>query len=221
MGYSLVRPMRTLLGCPFCREMFEPGEARKCPACGLKLLPLEELPKAKAGSAEVVGGEVEEIPPDEETLPMTYFGRARGPLVLVAIAGLAAFFLPWVRERAPEHIDMSGPQIASHLGWMWAPLVSWMVMIPLVLSRRSVFRMRGARVAVAFLAAMCLLTVVVRIAFPPSVNKLDPHILEWGIGMYVTAGLALVALGLSFVFGGRIDDLSTKKQRRAGDETLH
>ena len=210
--------MRTLVACPFCREMFEKGEARSCPECGLALRPLEDLPKAK-----VIGGEVEEVPPDEEILPWTYAGRGRGPLLLVAVLGVLAFvFLPWVHEKAPELIDLSGPQIASHLGWMWAPLVAWLVMIPLVLSRRSVFRMRGARVAVGFLAGMSLVTVVVRMAFKPAPNRIDPHIIEWGSGMYVTAGLALVAIGLAFVFGGRIDELSSSKpHHRAGDETLH
>jgi hypothetical protein len=212
----LATPMRTLLACPFCREMFETGEARTCPECGLALRRLDELPKAK-----VVGGEVEEVPPDEETLPWTYAGRGRGPLVALAVAGIAAYFLPWVQELAPEHIEMNGPQIASHLGWMWAPLVSWMVMIPLVLSRRSVFRMRGARVAVAFLAGMSLMTVLVRILFKPTVNKLDPHIIEWGVGMYVTAALSAAAIGVALVFGGRIDKLTTTKQRRSGAETLH
>ncbi|NUP14484.1 MAG: hypothetical protein HOW73_51295 [Polyangiaceae bacterium] len=197
--------------------MFEKSEARTCPECGLALKRLEELPKAK-----VVGGEVEEIPPDEEILPWTYTGRGRGPLVLVALLGVAAFFLPWVKETAPERIVMSGPQIASHLGWMWAPLVAWLVMIPLVLSRRNVFRMRGARVAVGFLAGMSLMTIVVRMAFKPAPNALDPHIIDWAIGMYVTGVLSVVAIALSFVFGGRIDDLTSKKKHhRSGEETLH
>jgi hypothetical protein len=217
VGYSLVTSMRTLLACPFCREMFEPGETPTCPACGLALKRLDELPKGK-----VVGGELEEeIPPDEETLPWTYWGRGRGALLAVAVLGILAFFLPWVHETAPERVDLSGPQIASHLGWMWAPLVAWLVMIPLVASRRSIFRMRGARVAVAFLAGMSLVTVVVRMAFKPAVNKLDPHILHWGIGMYVTAGLSAVAIALALGFGGRIDSLTSAKQRRTGGETLH
>lgn len=210
--------MRTLVACPFCREMFEHAEAKTCPECGLALKRLDELPKAKA-----VGGEaLEELPPDEETLPWTYVGRGRGPLVLVALAGVAAFFLPWVKETAPERIVMTGPQIASHLGWMWAPLVAWLVMLPLVLSRRSIFRMRGARVAVGFLAGMSLMTVVVRMAFKPAYNPLDPLIIDWAIGMYVNGALSVVAIGLAFVFGGRIDHLTTSKSHhRTGAETLH
>lgn len=217
VGYSLAGSMRTLLACPFCREMFEPKEAKVCPACGLALKKLEELPPAP-----VVGGELlAEASPDEEILPWTYFARGRGALFLTSLAGIASFFLPWVVELAPERRILSGPQIASHLGWMWAPLVAWMVMIPLVLSRRSVFRMRGARVAVAFLAGMALVTSLVRVLFKPVVNKLDPHIIEAGFGLYVNAAISLIAIGLAFSFGGRLDVLTTKKDVRPRDETLH
>lgn len=206
------------MACPFCREMFEAGEARSCPECGLALKRLEELPQAK-----VVGDEaLEEVPPDEEVLPWTYAGRARGPLLVVAVLGIAAFFLlPWVREIAPERMDMTGPQIANRLGWMWAPFVAWLVMIPLVLSRRSVFRMRGARVAVAFLAGMSLMTVIVSMSFKPAPNRIDPHILESAGGLYVTGVLSLIGIALALMFGGRIDDLTTKQQKRSSDETLH
>lgn len=209
--------MRTLLACPFCREMFEPKETKTCPSCGLGLKKLEDLPPAP-----VVGGELlPEVSADEETLPWTFWGRNRGPLLLTAVAGMASFFLPWMVELAPERRVMSGPEIASHLGWVWAPLVAWMVMIPLVLSRRSVFRMRGARVAVAFLAGMALVTSLVRVLFKPAVNKLDPHILEAGLGLYANAAISLVAIGLALGFGGRLDVLATKRDVRPRDETLH
>lgn len=218
VGYSLVSSMRTLLACPFCREMFDATEAKKCPDCGLALKRLEDLPKAK-----VIGGEVEEVSPDEETLPWTYLGRARGALVAVGAAGIGAFLLPWSHEIAPENQDLTGPMIASHLGWMWAPLVAWMVMIPLVLSRRNVFRMRGARVAVGFLGGVTLMTVLVRLVFKPasSSSALDPHFSEHAIGVYLSGALSLAAIALSFVFGGRIDVLSTKKANLASQETLH
>lgn len=208
--------MRGLLACPFCRELFEHGEAKVCPQCDLALVRVEDLPPAK-----VVGDEVApELPPDEERLPMTYAGRGRGALVALSLLGIAAFFLPWAREILPERRTLTGADLASHLGWMWAPLVAWMVMLPLVLSRRSVFRMRGARVAVAFLAAMSLLTVVVRVAFPPTGTAMDPHRLEWGTGLWATGLLSLVALFFASRFGGRIDDLTTRRQRPV-DVTLH
>ncbi len=208
--------MRGLVACPFCREMFEPGEAKVCPDCDLALMRVEDLPPTK-----VVGDEmVPEVPPDEERLPMTFAGRGRGALIALSVLGILAFFMPWAHEIMPERRTMTGVGIASHLGWMWAPLVAWMVMIPLVLSRRSVYRMRGARVAVAFLAAMSFLTVVVRVAFPPTGTALDPHRIQWGTGLWATGLISLAALFYALRFGGRLDDLSTRRARPS-DVTLH
>lgn len=209
MGYSLAASMRTLLACPFCREMFEPGEAKACPSCGLALRRLDDLP-----TTTVVGDEaLPEPSADDETLPWTYAARGRGPLVVLAVLGMAAFFLPWVHEVAPERRALSGPEIARHLGWMWAPLVSFMVMLPLVLSRRSIARMRGARVAVAFLAAMALMTAAVRALFPPARNSLDPHLLEWGVGLYATGVIALASIVVAVRFGGPADPRAPKRPR--------
>ena len=33
-----------LLACPFCHEMFEEGEAKACPVCGMALTKFEKLP---------------------------------------------------------------------------------------------------------------------------------------------------------------------------------
>jgi hypothetical protein len=196
--------------------MYEPGEATVCPDCDLALQRIEDLPPAK-----VVGGEMEPLAaPEDEVLPWAYAGRGRGALIALSIAGIVAFFLPWAHELMPERRTLSGVGIAAHLGWMWAPLVAWMVMIPLVLSRRTVFRMRGARVAAAFLSAMALLTVIVRVAFRPAGTALDPHRLEWGIGLWATGAIALVALAVSLRLGGRIDDLKTRRGRPS-DVTLH
>jgi len=196
--------------------MYEPGEANVCPDCDLALVRVEDLPPAK-----VVGGEAEaEVAPEDERLPWSYMGRGRGLLIALAIAGIAAFFLPWAQEIVPERRTLNGAALASHLGWMWAPLVAWLVMIPLVMSRRTIFRMRGARVATAFLAAMALLTVVVRVAFPVSGTPMDPHRIEWGIGLWVTGAIAAAAVAASMSLGGRLDVLKTKTERPK-DVTLH
>lgn len=215
MGYALTS-MRGLIACPFCREMFQPGEATACPVCGMKLERLEKLPKPKHLE------EFEPLPPDEETLPWTYWRRGRGALFIVSLVGIASFLMPWIHEQAPEHMTRSGLDLARRLNWMWGPLVSWIVMIPLVLSRRSIYRMRGARVAVAFFAAVGLVTSVVRVLTEPKSSGLVLVKIEWGAGLYLSAAASLVALGLAWSFGGRIDVLETKnKDVRGADETLH
>ncbi|MFO0617804.1 MAG: hypothetical protein U0414_34755 [Polyangiaceae bacterium] len=195
--------------------MFEPGEASACPVCGVKLERIEKLPKPKH-----LEEPLEPLPPDEETLPWLYWRRGRGPLLAVSVIGIISFMLPWIHEQAPEHMTRSGLDLARNLNWMWAPLIAWIVMIPLVASRRSIFRMRGARVAVGFLAAIGLVTSIVRVLTQPKSSGLILVKIDWGAGLYLNAAAALVALGLAWSFGGRIDVLTTKQHRR-GDETLH
>lgn len=213
--------MRSLVACPFCREMYPPKEASACPDCDVALVPLAKLPLSH--DAEAVDPDEAEAPlePHMETLPWTYHQRGRGLLVGFALAGLTLFFTPWVAERAPELRTLSGYELARMLGWMWAPAVAWFVMLPLVLTRRSIYRMRGARVAVAFLACIVLATVVVRVVFAPESTALRPVRIEWAWGLWATAALAISTAVASFGFGGRLDDVPTKTIKREGNETLH
>lgn len=155
-----------------------------------------------------------------ETLPWTYLGRNRGLLLLLAILGISAFFAPWIRETAPELQTLTGYGLARIRGYFWAPAVAYFVMIPLVVTRRSIYKMRGARVAVAFLAGVVLTTVAVRLVFMPKSTLFRQVHLEWGWGLYLTGIIALACLIAALSFGGRLDDLPTVQPRR-GNETLH
>lgn len=198
--------------------MFEAGEARTCPECGLTLTALSKL--GPSYDAEILDP-AEPIPPHMETLPWTFLGRGRGLLLALAILGLASFFAPWVHERAPELRTLSGFDLARKLGWLWASGVAYFVMIPLVLTRRSIDRMRGARLAVVFLAAIALLSAVMRLAIPPPpTSVLRPVRFSWGIGLYVSGIISLCSLLAAARFGGRLDDIPTQEKRQ-GDETLH
>lgn len=199
MGYALPFPMAAgLVACPFCREMFEADEHGTCPDCGVALVATHRLPK----TAAELEAEAARTPPDEVVLPVTYAGRGRALLLGLAVAGIAAFFLPWVRESAPEDQVLSGFDLARRLGWLWAPAVAWFVMIPLVASRRSVARMRGARVAVGFLAAMALATVVVRVLNAPTSTAYRTVRFAWGEGLWATAALAIATMAAAVRFGG-------------------
>jgi hypothetical protein len=209
--------MSGLIACPFCRTMFQLGEARACPECGLRLESISKLPPSQHDDDDDLW---EPLPPHMETLPWTYAGRGRALLLALAVAGLAAFFTPWVRETAPDLRTMSGFEFAQKLGWMWAPAVAWFVMIPLVLSRRSIYRMRGARVAVGFLAGIVITTIAVRLLFTPQASLFRPVRFEWAWGLYASGVLGLAALGAALRFGGPLADIPTKQARR-GDETLH
>jgi hypothetical protein len=218
VSYASALAMRAgLFACPFCRQLFDAGEMQRCPECGLALKELSKLPPSYDAKLEYPE---EPIPPHMETLPWTYLGKNRGMLILLALAGLGAFFAPWIRETAPEIQTLTGYALARVRGYFWAPAVAYFVMIPLVLTRRSIYKMRGARVAVAFLAGIVLTTVAIRLGFTPKSTLLRQVHVEWDWGLYATGLIALACLAAAAGFGGRLDDLPTA-QRRSGDEMLH
>ncbi len=223
VGYAPSLPMAAgLVACPFCREMFEAGEHAACPECDVALVATHRLPKTQAE----LDAEAARTPPDEIQLPWAYAGRGRGLIVGLAAAGLAAFLLPWVRESIPERQVLSGLDLARRLGWLWAPAVAWFVMIPLVITRRSVARMRGARVAIGFLAAVALATVVVRVLNAPASTALRTIRFAWGEGLWATAAIGAATLFAAARFGGPAhvptpDRPSATPAPRARHETLH
>jgi len=202
-----------LLACPFCRQLFPSGEVEACPECGIALKPLAKLPPSHDALAE---DPPEVIPPHMVTLPWTYAGRGRGLLAGLAALGLAAFFAPWVQERAPDLLAYSGFDLGLRIRWIWAAGIAYLVLIPLVLSRRSVHAMRGARVAVAFLAGVVIMTVAVRLLFVPTGSMLRPVRFEWGWGLYVCGAIAVAIVAFATRFGGKLDDLPVPKPSSRG-----
>lgn len=193
-----------LLACPFCRQLFPSGEAATCPECGIALSPLAKLPPSHDALAEEPP---EVVPPHMVVLPWTYFGRGRGLLAVLGLAGLAAFFGPWVVETAPNIRTYSAFEMGLRLRWMWAAGIAYLVMVPIVLSRRTVFAMRGSRFAVGFLAAIALMTVIVRIASPQASSGFVPVRYEWGSGLYACGVIALLTIAAATRFGGELKDL--------------
>jgi hypothetical protein len=212
MSYALSAPMTTdLVACPFCRQMFENTEASACPDCGIGLKDLTKLPPSYDAQIEYP---VVPTPPHMETLSWAYAGRNRGLLLALSLVGFALFFVPWVHEAAPELRDLSGFGLARLRGFFWAPAVAWFVLFPLVLTRRSVFKMRGSRIAVGFLAGTVLVTVGLLLLRPPQGGHFRPVHIEWQWGIFAAGAVALAAILASFGFGGRLDDLPSVTTRR-------
>jgi hypothetical protein len=116
--------------------MFEEGEATTCPVCGMALAKFHELPPSIDALHDEAG-----VPtaPEAERLPWAYLGRGRGPLAVLALAGLVLFCLPWVRLTLPYIDAKSGFDLAhERIGWLWATFAAWSVLVPTVLSRRSI-----------------------------------------------------------------------------------
>ena len=157
-----------LVACPFCREMFELGEAKECPVCGMALVAFEKLPPSQETHDEFG------LPRDpmHELLPWTYLrvGCAE-PLAVVGLLGLCLFFAPWIHQTLPNDYTLSGFFIARRVGWLWGAGVGWLVLVPTVLSRRTIAQLRGARVAAAFLSAASLVSCGILLLRPPH----NPH----------------------------------------------
>ncbi len=201
-----------LLACPFCREMFERGESPNCPVCGVPLVAFEKLPISDEALSE--DGVVRQ--PEWEPLPFAYLRRSRGALAVLAIAGLVAFFQPWVDLTMPDVVSYSGFELARRLGWAWGAGVAWFVLLPMVVTRRSIMKMRGARVAASFLAAVPGLTAALLLARPQHGGHGVPLHFTWGWGLYTTLALSVVALPFAFLFGGRVDDIALARGTSAG-----
>ena len=204
-----------LIACPFCRELFELGEARHCPVCGLELRSIAKLPLSHDAEAEHAA-----TAPEAERLPWTYAKRGRGALPLIAALGGALFFSPWIIMHIPDERVMSGLDLARRLGWSWGAAIAWFVIIPTVLSRRSLLQLWGARVAAAFLSAVPLATTLVLRFRPPPSGGLVPLRFTYGFGLYGTAVVSIIAVIVALRLGGAPDDITLTKGSSKG-ETLH
>jgi hypothetical protein len=192
--------------------MFEQGERRACPVCGVSLIAFEKLPRPGPSLGE--DGIPEE--PEWEPLPIAYLRRGRGALSVVAILGFAAFFAPWVHLTMPDVVSYSGFEIARRLGWAWASCVAWFVLLPTVLSRRSVMQMRGARVAASFLAAIPGTTAVLLLTHPPHGSHGVPVHFTFAWGLYATLAASALSFPVALFFGGRVDDIRVERGSSMG-----
>ena len=179
-----------LLACPFCREMFEEGEAKACPVCGMELTKFEKLPPSLDAIHDEGGVP---LAPELELLPVDLSGpRQRAARGRSRAIGVVLFFLPWVRLTLPYIDAKSGFDLAhQRIGWLWASFVGWTVLIPTVLSRRNIAQLRGARVAAAFLSAIPAVAVAILLSKPPH-GGIVPVRYTWDWPIYAMLAVSLV-----------------------------
>jgi hypothetical protein len=200
-----------LVGCPFCRELFTEGEAQTCPVCGMPLAPVGKLPMSYEARV-ALAAELAEVPPEDRTVPWTYWRRQRAALIVVALAGLAVFFAPWVELHRPDELILSGYDLARARGtWFFGGAIGWFVMIPLVLTRRTVYKMRGVRIITAMFAALSVVESSELLLRPPHGSRFVPVSFDWGWGLYATLALGIVGVVCGARFGGRIDDIDARE----------
>jgi hypothetical protein len=213
-----------LRACPFCRELFVDDETEVCPECGIAVRDLASLPaspEAQALEAEEKHGAAPTVP-QAEPLAWKHMGRGRGILAACALAGMAVFFMPWAKQTVPETIVFTGFLMAKLRPFYWAIFTAWLVLFPAVLSRRTVLKMVGARLAVIALSAIPGVQAALVLAKQSThlVRNGVPFELQWMPGIFATLALSAVATIVAFRFGGRLDDVETRKETSAG-HVLH
>lgn len=190
--------MARLQACPFCRALYGPNDGARCPDCDVDLVPMDKL----ALSDEARALDELEVPLEERPFPWNDFGRGRGVLLGLSALGLAAFFCPWVLLSRPEDLVLRGFDLArGRAGWLWGGATGFFVLLPLLWTRRSIARLRGARVIATLFACMTALEVLVLVLFPPR-RGLIPIELEWQWGLYASAAVSAVATYFAVRLGG-------------------
>ncbi len=204
LGYSGV--MAALRACPFCRKLFTSEEAAACPDCDVALVSMSQLPPSlDALEEDAEHGQV--TFPENQPLPTLYMGRGRGALLALSALGLFAFFLPWVELTAPESVVYSAFDLArGRAGFLWGGATAWLVIIPLVITRRTIARMRGVRIVTVMFTAMTFTEALMLWLMPPH-RGLTPLELHFRYGLFFSGALSLAGVVVAARFGGSLDNL--------------
>lgn len=207
--------MAALLACPFCRTLYRRGEETRCTVCGVPLVAFERLPPSADALAEEP---LVPLHPQDERLPWNYWLRGRGLLLVLAALGLASFFAPWVRLELPEVAVRSGFELArGRAGWLWGGATGWLVLLPLVWTRRTIYKLRGIRpIAVAF-SAMTLGEVLLMVALPPR-GRYVPVELHWAYGFYASGVVSALATVTAFFLGGAVPQVPPREPDPGADD---
>jgi len=190
------------LACPFCRELHLPSERLvRCSECGVELVRLETLgPSAEQLLAQ--SSRLEQLPPDLRLRSFLDTGAGRGPLLALSVLGLLGFFQPWVSISRPDAVTLSGFELAAgRVGWLWAGACGWLVLLALVLTRRTLRAMRGVRAIAVLLASLTgweIAVLVVTAARGGGVVRTELHFEPW---LWVSASVSLLGVLFGFAFG--------------------
>lgn len=134
-----------ILFCPFCRECFE-GEAR-CPEHDLALVAFEALPRTAEDLAA-------EIPRDDEDISAFDPRFGRGIVVIGAMLFLVSFGMRFVDITVQdESTGFSAFEAASmRAPNLWTIPFVGVVLLAILMRRRSLAKMRSARLSMLLLA---------------------------------------------------------------------
>lgn len=191
-----------------------------CPVCGVALRPIDKLPPSY-DTRLALAEELSATPPGDRLVSWWYFRRGRGALAAISVLGLIAFFVPWVELHRPDDITLSGYALARSRGaWFFGGAIGWFVMIPLVLTRRTIREMRGVRVITALFAALSVVESLQLFMYPPRGSRYIPVSFDWGFGLHATLVLGALGVLCAARFGGRTDQLDSLELLQEPDASL-
>lgn len=178
-----------LLFCPFCRECYE-GET-VCPVHELPLVDFVDLPKQS--HERQVGDWEEDLDPWD-----IRFGR--GWIALGAALVAAGFFMPFASATVEDQsVAWSGLDLAlGPARSMWTVPFVAVLFVWLLLRRRTILQMLGARLVAFLLAFMPVISCAYAMVHMwRGIERMHgAGLLEWGYGIVVMAiGSALLAIG--------------------------
>ena len=146
--------------------------------------------------------------PEDERLPWHDFRRGRGALMALSVLGLCLFFVPWVEVIRPDSVVRSGYDLArGRAGWLWGGASAYLVLLPLVFTRRTVSQLRGVRLVCVLLASLTLCETAMMLLLPPKGKGLLPVAIEWQPGLYASGIVSLLATLSSAFLGGQLPPL--------------
>lgn len=174
--------------CPFCRIYVADAAVARCETCDVALVPVRKL-----GPSPEERLAWEAMPPEERPIPLSAFSHGRALLVAAALVGIVAYQLPWLEVRSADVWIMHGSDFGRRLRWPHAVLAAWIVVVPTVVTRRTIGRLLAARPILGALAALPLFTLAVLHARPPTHRLLQVDV-AWLFGSWLE--LAASFLGL-------------------------
>ncbi len=195
--------MSGLRCCPFCRELYtKDDDVERCPDCGVDLVPFYDVaPSAEARLEQEAL--LEQTPPEWRTVSFWEWRRGRGLLVVLSVLGLASYALPWFSQTMPETRVLTGYQLARHyVGWLWGGAVGWFILLPLVVTRRTIAAMRGVRIIAAIFAAMTAAEVLVFVNVTASRQSRVIVQFAWEWGIWVSCFVSALGACAAVLFGG-------------------
>lgn len=168
---------------------------------------MENLPQSlDVAVDELEAGEI--VLPEQRPLPWNYFGRNRGAMMLISLLGLLWFFAPWVELRMPDSSVRSGFDLArGRAGWLWGGAAGWLVMLPLLWTRRTIQRLRGVRLVTALFAAMTAIEAGMLLSIPPRAQHHMPLDIAWRWGIYASLITSVLGVITALRLGGKLADL--------------